>query len=200
MKARDMMFDFLETIFLICLISFVVFYFIVSDRLGQAEHILKTVLPFAVFGIVFLSKIKYNRHELKRLDRKNTLDEAVIYPTAVLIKWDIRVIILISLVILLIPFLDKTLSIVDALQAFLFGGIMYAWHRHLFFTKDSDSPDKAISRAQVNRDEMLIFSLPIIVIIPALLARDINTLDTIQALAACVLMYVWRKYFYYKLS
>lgn len=199
MKARDMIFDFFETLFLIFLIAFVVFYFIVGDRLDLARHILKTVLPFAVFGIVFLSKMKYNRHELKRLDNENSADQAVVYPTKAMIKWDFRIIIFISFIILLIPFLNKTLSIIDALQVFLFGGVMYAWHRHLFFTKDSEGPDKALTRAQINKDEMLIFSLPIIVIVPALLARDINTLDIVQAFAACALVYAWRKYFYYKL-
>ena len=76
---------------------------------------------------------------------------------------------------------------------------MYIWHRHLFFKKDLPSPDKALTRAQINKDEMLIFSLPIIVIIPALLARDVNTPDIIQAFAAIGLMFSWRKYFYYKL-
>ena len=200
MKAKDMIFDFLETLFLIVLISFIVFYFIVGDRLGLAEDIIKIVLPFAIFGILFLSKLKYSRHELKRLNRENTAEEAVIYPTAALVKWDARVIIIISLIILLIPFFNKTLSIIDALQVFLFGGIMYVWHRHLFFSKGSKIPDKAISRAQMNKDEMLIFSLPIIVLIPCLLARDLNTLDIIQALVAVAFMFAWRKYFYYKLS
>ena len=200
MKAKDMMFDFVETLFLILLITFIVFYFIVGNRLGLAEDIIKTVIPFAIFGILFLSKLKYSRHELRRLDRESTAEEAVIYPTAILVKWNIRVIIIISFIILLIPFFNKTLSIIDALQAFVFGGPMYVWHRYLFFSKGSKSPDKAISRAQMNKDEMLIFSLPIIVLLPPLLARDLNTLDIIQALAAIGLMFSWRKYFYYKLS
>ena len=200
MKAKDIMFDFLETIFLILLISFIIFYFIVGNRLELAENILKTVLPFAVFGILFLSKMKYNRLDLKRLNRGSTADEAEIYPTPVLIKWDVRMIVIISLIIILIPFFNKTLSIIDALQAFIFGGLMYAWHRYLFFTKGSKAPDKAISRVQINKDEMFIFSLPIIVLIPPMLARGLNTLDIIQALVAIALMFAWRKYFYYKLS
>jgi len=200
MKAKDIMFDFIETIFLILLISFIVFYFIVGDRLGVAEDVIKTVLPFAIFGLLFLSKLKYSRHELKWLDRKSTAEEAVIYPTAALVKWDTRVIIIISLILLLIPFFNKTLSIIDALQVFVFATLMYIWHRHLFFSKGSKIPDKAINRAQINKDEMFIFSLPIIVLVPPLLARDLNTLDVIQALVAITLMFAWRKYFYYKLS
>ena len=200
MKASDMIFDFLETLFLIFLISFVVFYFIAGDRLELAGHILKIIFPFAVFGIVFLSKIKFNQRELRRLNREGAAGKAVIYPTKVLIKWDLRVIIIISFIILLIPFVNKTFSIIDALQAFVFGGVMYAWHQHLFFTKDSPNPDKAITRAQVNKDEIFIFLLPIIVLIPSLLARRVNELDIIQAIAALALMFAWRKYFYYKLS
>jgi len=166
----------------------------------MAEQIIKIALLFTVFGIIFLFKMKYNRHELKRHDRENTIDEAIIYPTKVMVKWDLRVILLILLILLLIPYLNKTLSIIDALQAIFFVAIMYAWHRHLFFTKGSKFPDKSITRAQINKDEMFIFSLPIVVIVPALLARDINTLDAIQAFAACALMYAWRKYFYHKLS
>ena len=80
MTARDMFFEFLETAFIIILISFVVVYIILGDRLDLARKIVVGVLPLTYFSIFFLNKQRVYRKKIKKaLKQELNLEQNQLY-------------------------------------------------------------------------------------------------------------------------
>jgi len=78
MSAKDMFFDFLETVLLIFLISFVVIFFILGDRLGLARKIVIGIVPLSYFSIIFLNKQRIYRKKIKKtLKRELNLEQII---------------------------------------------------------------------------------------------------------------------------
>ena len=64
MTARDMFFEFIETILIVIIFSFIIFYIILGDRLDIVNKIIIGLGPLSLFSLLFLIKEKINRRTI----------------------------------------------------------------------------------------------------------------------------------------
>jgi len=74
MTAKDLILDFINLIFIIFLVSFCIIFFIAGNHFAQFIEIIKTLVPLAIFGIIFLIKLKIARQQEKKRERENNFD------------------------------------------------------------------------------------------------------------------------------
>lgn len=135
MRARDMIIDFINFVFVLILISFCLIFFIYKDNLKVFTEIIIAIAPISSFAILLLIKSKFDRRELIRRRSHNNL--AIVLNITFTDKIVLDIILFSSpLIILLIPFLDGTPEFTDLLQALSVFLIFYFWQKYLF-NKDS---------------------------------------------------------------
>ena len=134
MSAKDLIIDFINLVFLIALIAFVVFYFIVGDRFGTFILILKSLVPISFFCILMLIAIRLRREEIKRLKKNGEGNMEINLRLNLFDKYKGDILIfLLPIVILLIPFfIEKIVTLADIIQATVAFLWMYLWNKHLF--------------------------------------------------------------------
>ena len=134
MKAKDMVLDFINYAFLLALVGFVILFFIAGDRFGVFIEIMKSLMPVAVFGIIFLVMLKIKRMKFREKERDGSeREETVLYLTYFdELKCDILVFLL-PIIILLIPFIkDRDIAMTDIIQASVAFLLMHFWKKILF--------------------------------------------------------------------
>jgi hypothetical protein len=134
MSAKDLIIDFINLVFLIALIAFVVFYFIVGDRFGSFVRIMESLVPISFFCIIMLIALRLKRDEIKRLKKIGDGNTEITLRLSLFDKYKgDALIFLLPIVILSIPlFIEKIVTFADIIQAtaaFLF---MYFWNKYLF--------------------------------------------------------------------
>ncbi len=196
MDPKDLIIEFVNTVFLILLVTFVIFYFIVGKRYAVAAEMVKMAMPLVLFVIVLLFKTKEHRYKARRLRSDNTEDEVVFYPSNKTITIDRFVIIFIIIFIILVPIIDGRIFFEDFCQSIIIGLLLFAWHRHLFITSKAGIENIGITRKQKGQDEVIIFLIPVIVLGIALINRDIDYTDLAQALIPFALYFLWRQYMF----
>lgn len=116
MKAKELIINFINLLFLIFIIGFFILFFISGDHFSTFQKILKAMIPLAFIGVIFLIKIRLSQRTYKKAKidgndeiylRINLLDKLVIE----------AVVLLIPTVILVIPIIFGTLGAVDIIQA-----------------------------------------------------------------------------------
>lgn len=182
--------DFLNTVFTIILVAFCIFYFIAGDRFGEAEKIMKMILPLAYFGILFLIRMKFNQRRLRKLYRESNLDEIITYLTLFDKIRDTIIIASLPLIILFIAFIDKIIHTEDYLQAGLVFALMYAWHLYLFRQRDKSRPEIYVTALDRILDEIVILLLSIIILSLALINKDVDMVDVLQAFSVLGVLYI----------
>ncbi len=138
MKAKELIIDFINLVFLLALVGFVILFFMVGDRFGTFVEIMKSLMPVAVFGIIFLIMLKIKRMKFREKQREgDQYAETVLYLTYFdELKCDILVFLL-PVVILLIPFIkDRVVDVSDIFQASVALLLMYAWKKILFKNRE----------------------------------------------------------------
>jgi hypothetical protein len=131
MKAKDMIIDFINYIFLLLLIVFCISYFIVGDRVEAVTDFMKALIPFAYLGIAILIQIKYSRGELYKRKRDDNLEVTLNLTYYDKIKDEI-VIFLLPIIVLVTAALTEGIDLTDMVQALLVFLTMYLWHNALF--------------------------------------------------------------------
>ena len=66
MSPKDLLLDFLNLILMLALIVFCIFYFVAGDHFAYFTLFMKSMVPLAFFGIIFLIKVKITRKEIKK--------------------------------------------------------------------------------------------------------------------------------------
>jgi hypothetical protein len=195
MKAREIFFEFLDTVLTSIIIAFIVFYFIVGQHFDVAVFIVKTVTPFSVFGLIFIVKFKLNKRQMKRMSVEMSLDEPFVFLARSDNFKDWLAIGILFLVILAIPFFDGSLGAIDFIQALVVLIISGFWHIFLFKNKEKGDliPVTQFTRL---KDEVIIVFIPVAVLMISLWARDLNLLDSLQAVVAGGGMYIWHQYLF----
>jgi hypothetical protein len=196
MRAKDLFFDFLETVLLIALTTFVIFYFIIGDRLYIAQRFINLILPLSVVAIPFILKIKLSRRQIRKFQNESAMDEVAVYPRLRYIDWDIRFAVLVPLMLVLIPFILSSLTTEDIVQAFLSGILMAVWHFHIF--KDSAGRGlPQLTRLDIIKDQIAIYLMPVLILIVPMLGANVDYIDAIQVIFFFVFMYIWRQLMFY---
>lgn len=131
--AKDLLIDFLNLVFLVVLVGFVLSFFIVGDRFGVFIKIMRSLIPIAVFLIIFLIMLKIKRMAFKeKHDGEMNEEKTVLYLGRFdLLKWDIVIFLLPVIILLLAFFIDKEVTITDIIQAAIALLLMYHWKKLL---------------------------------------------------------------------
>jgi hypothetical protein len=192
-KPIEFFFDFLNVVFFLLIFAFFFVYFIVGDRVAQAENIVKALMPFTAYSIIFLVKLRVSRRELKGFKKQNTENEIVLYLTKKDIRKDLAVVILLPIVIIALTIIDRYIDPIDVIQAILVFLVMFSWHWFKLRARAKDISSPGLRRGDLVRDEIVIFSLPFVVLLIPVLQFNVNLIDLLQAVLPLMIMYLWRK-------
>ena len=196
MTARDMFFDFLETALLILLVSFIVVYFIVGDRLGLARKIVIGILPLTYFSLFFLNKQRIYRKKIKKaLKSELNLEQIVCSIRGIDKRRDKICILLLEMVILGIALFGGGIFIDDIAQALIVLFVMILRYIFLFMNKDK-TEEEYLTIKDKHRDEFINYILPILIILIALFGKSADIVDTIQAVAVFTIFYIWHNFLF----
>lgn len=192
-RAIDMIADFLTTIFILAIGAFIFYFFILGNRLELAEKIVKAMMPLSFFSLIFLVKIKTNKHKKRKLQKEANDNIVVCYLTDRNIRKDLAIIIVSSLIILLLALFSKPFTIVDVYQFVVCISILLFWH-FIKFRKPKDSYETpSLNRIDILKDELILTSLPVILLIIAIATIGVDLIDILQSFISPLIMYVWHK-------
>ncbi|MFA5359678.1 MAG: hypothetical protein WC349_01840 [Patescibacteria group bacterium] len=132
MSPKDLILDFLNLIFLILLIVFCIFYFIAGDNLAVFSLFLKSMVPLAFFGILFLIQLKITRNKIK--ERKSEDKTELVLYLNVFDKLISDIIVFCTPILLgfLIYKSRGCLEIIDIIFLSIIFLIMFFWQKYIF--------------------------------------------------------------------
>jgi len=193
-SARFIFFDFIETVLIILLVAFLLFYFILGDRMSFAGQIVKMLVPFSFFGVLFIFKLKISRRLLRKVKGSGSSGDVVIYFTNKDKFKDLGVIIIIFLLLLMIPwFIDKTLYIEDNIQIASIVVVLYLWHRYLFRNRVGDGIEMYLNKIGLVFDGIVNYLLPLIIVLISISFLNLDVIDIIQSLITFFIFFIWHK-------
>ncbi len=193
MSAKDMIIDFVNTIFIIVLSIFCFFYFIIFDNMDVAKQIVKTAMVFSVFGMIFLIKMKTERRKIKKIKKEFNLDKVILYLTKLDLIKDIIVILLLSFIVFMIAFIKGSYNNIDTLQIFFVLVYLLSWHFIVFRKKDNIEESVIITSLDKYFDDFIIFVMPILFLLISLFLKSVNSIDIFQVCVVFAILYFWRK-------
>ena len=193
MSAKDMIIDFVNTVFIIVLSIFCFFYFIIFDNMDVAKQIVKTAMVFSVFGMIFLIKMKIERIKIKKIKKEFNLDKIILYLSKLDLIKDIIVILLLSFIVFIIAFIEGSYNNIDIYQIFFILVYLLSWHFILFRKKDNTEKLIIITNLDKYFDDFIIFVMPILFFLIPLFLKSIDIIDIFQVCILFVILYIWRK-------
>ena len=132
MSAKEIIMDFLNFFFLIFLIIFCIAYFIAGDHFFAFTLFLKSMVPLAFFGIIFLIRLKITRLELRA--RKKHADTILALHLTIIHKL-VSDLIVFGTPILLGLLIYKARGIIDSVDIMtliMLLLIMFFWQKYIF--------------------------------------------------------------------
>jgi len=193
LKAKEMLADFLDTAFLLFLISFCVFYFIVGDHFDVAQKIAKAAFAFSWVGVIFMLKFKFAKVHIRKLVREGRENEIVAYYDKTDRLKDLLLILSYPILIIVIGLWKNNLDDVDVFQAIMIFFVAYFWHFNLFSPKEEVTRIMYATNLDKLKDEIFTFFLPFFIIIIAFSRGEVNDSDIVQALLIFFISYVKHK-------
>lgn len=138
MKAKDIIIDFINHLFLLFIVAFFIFWFIVGDRFEAFTELMRSLVPVGIFGFIFLVMIKIKRMKLKERRRNNEEDAEIVLRLSYFdeSKGDILIFLLPIIILLVAFFIDGAVSFSDIIQAVVAFILMYLWKSALFKKRD----------------------------------------------------------------
>lgn len=133
MSTKDLFLDLLNFIFLIALVALVIFYFIAGDRFAAFIEIMQSLIPLAIFMIIFLIALKIKRREYKRNKERDGEGGGIILSLSHfdVLKWDMIIFLTPVIILLIALFIDREVDLTDIFQAVFSLVIMYVWKKVL---------------------------------------------------------------------
>lgn len=131
MRAKDLVIDFINFLFVLIVICFCIVYFVYKDNFETFIHIITALAPISFFAILFLIRLKSNRKEFLRRRSHGDLEMDIKMTYADKIALDL---ILFSspIIVLALPFFRGLPDLIDFIQAMSVFLIFYCWQRYLF--------------------------------------------------------------------
>ena len=192
-KPKEMFFDFLNTVFLLALIAFLVFYFIAKNNWGMAEKIAKNAMNLSVLGVLLLIKLKTIRIKFKNRKEEESFDDIVVYFD----RFDKIKSFLAILAILILMSLgsffwgvDLKTSLTQIIIVFL---VSYLWHIFLFRKRGSVAIRLYAIILDEIIDSILIYFSPVLVLSVSWLFSCYSSIDMFNALAVLGILYIRHK-------
>lgn len=131
-SGKDILIDFLNLVFTLALIGFCLFYFTVGNRFANFTAFMRSLVPLAFFGIIFLIKLKLGRSDLSKRKREDNMTVTLYLTYFDKIKSNIIVFSLPIIICLLAFFINKKVGVIDVMQASIAFIIAYVWQESLF--------------------------------------------------------------------
>jgi len=193
-KPGAMFVDFLETIFLLSVIAFFVFYFIVEGNWSIAEEITKVSSSLSFFGAIFFLKLKKIKTEIREKKEKDeSLDDIFTYFNK---KDKLKSIISISLILISMSFINYFLGIdikSEFNQILLTLFILYSWHFYLFRKRDSVVVRMYAIFLDKIIDSILMYFISILILIIPWFFNAYGYADILNAVITMIIMYIRHK-------
>jgi hypothetical protein len=161
MTGRDMITDFLNYTFLFLISIFFLFYVVLGNRLEFFQELMRMLLPFSIFGLLFLVVFRIRIINIKKYKKEHTEDDIIVYFTPADRRKDLVVRFGLPFIILFIPAFDALLGLIDIFQALLIFIINMAWHRFLFRPRAGTGPIVNLTKIDRIKDELFIYLLPL---------------------------------------
>lgn len=190
MKAKELMFEFLEIIFLTILILFFFVYLFLGGHYAWAKKIFLISGFVSLSSIFFIRRLKSRKQEIEKLssDGRDELIAYYLFPNDVF--WDRVFMLALSCVIILIPAAFGKVVLNDYYLAGIAYVAIYVWRKFLFSKKDDLAEVINLTRVDCFRDEAVIFLLPLLLLIETVFKGGIEVLNIAQA------MFVFFAYFF----
>lgn len=138
MKAKDIIIDFINHIFLLGIIAFFIFFFTIGDRFETFVEIMRSFAPIAIFIFIFLVMVKIRRMKIKeKIKDGGETDEIVLRLTYFdELKGDILIFLLPIVILLIAFFIEGFVALSGIIQAGVAFLLMYFWKKILFKNRD----------------------------------------------------------------
>jgi hypothetical protein len=181
MRAKDLFFEFLETIFLIACILFFFFYLFLGGYFALAQKIIATACVLSIVLLIFIIRFKIVRYQLKKIEKEPLSEEITAQLDAKDIFFDRMATLVFALLLLLPPFFNGACNGIDILQAVIYFFYIFFWRLFLFSGKDSTTKIVNLFRKDEIKDQAAIFFLPVILLLATLLDGGADVVDFFQA-------------------
>jgi hypothetical protein len=190
MTAKELFFDFLELVFIIFLCVFVLFYLILGDRLDVFKIIFDLAIPLIIFLIPLAIVLRLRRHNVKKMREEKNITEVIAYISKSDKTKDYIIIVLVSIMVLIVPLIDKSFKLTDFFQALAVTFIMLPWHLYLFKSNDKDV-SRVITLRYVDKfkNEIIVFFTPLFLIAIGIIGGEVVVVDYFQAVLTFVILY-----------
>lgn len=195
MRAKDMFFDFLETIFSIVLVLFFIFYLFFWDHFDLAEKIFKTAGVLSIIGLFLVFKIRLSREKMKKYEKEGNND-ILNYLEKKDIRNDRIVVLFISLVVLFIPLFFDSLIFFDVVQSLTVMFFMFTMHLIIFSKREGNQEIVIVTKNDETKDSLVIFFIPIILLVESLFVGGVNLSDYFQIFVAFIGFNLWHQYLF----
>jgi len=132
MSPKDLILDFINLVFMVILIAFCILYFVAGDHFFVFSLFMKSMIPLAFFGIIFLIQLKITRDEIK-VRKKEDKTELVLYLN-IFHKLASDIIVFCTPILLgfFIYEVRGSLDAIDIILLSIMFLIMFFWQKYLF--------------------------------------------------------------------
>ena len=129
--AKGMALDFLNFIFVLLLVGLCILYFIAGDNFESFKNILRSLVPFAGLGVIFLIKLKFWREHGKKVEKEGGGDSEILMTYGDRLKCDLFVFSLPAAVCLAAFVLKGSVFATDIIAAILVFVLAYLFEKWL---------------------------------------------------------------------
>lgn len=189
-KPKEMIFDFLQTVFTLLLIAFCVYYFIVEGKFFTSSEALKSLFTIALFGFMFLFKLKKEKIEAQRQKDKAAWDEIALVFTrseyAQNVFWGLASV----FSLLCLAWLDGAVDKLSVLYFLCVSGILAGWHFWLFRRRYDCSLQRYATNIQVVYDRLVVYFMPVLMSVMAWGGGGIDILRILQIFSVFIILYI----------
>ena len=185
--------EFINTAFLVSLIAFMVFYVVLGDRIALFREFMRTLMPVVCALIPFLVTIKTSSIKLRKFERDGQLDSVYSYLSDDDQRHDLYVVSALPAVLIGLSLFDGALTLEDSVQAFSVAAIAFLWHRYLFAWRHGRTE---FSYRDKLWDDIVSFSLPVMVMSVSVMAGSVDRLDVYQTVTVFGMQYGWRLFLF----
>lgn len=199
LRAKDIFFEFLETVFLIALILFFIFYLFLGGYANVAKKIMQTLGIMSIGGMLFIIRLKIARYRMRKFEKESQDEDVVAY-----ISRQDRIkdkIAIAASAFLLLPaaYLGSRLNSLDVIQALSAVFYMFLWRLFLYYNKDKESRFIPLNKKDEINDRTAIFFLPLVLLAETFFAYGADIADIFQVMLVFSCLHFWHRKFF-KLS
>lgn len=190
MKAKELLLDFTAFIFLLSIIIFSVSYFIIGGRMEFVTNLMRSLVPFSYFGLVFVFKGNSLKKQYFKFKLENSYDEPIVYLTKTEWKQSFFANIITAFLVFLAAIIDKSVDPTDFLQTIFTFAYLTSIDIFLFRKRDNMVMEMYATRIDKIIHELSIYFLPIVIYSLPFILNPPNIIDFLQSLFAFLMAFL----------